>query len=99
MKKLLLLIATTFAFQASFATTLTVNSLAATNTGSGNSGTLRYCMNIATITPGGPHTIVFSVAGTIAIGSNTNVLPNITSTGLTIDGTTAPGYSGLPVIT
>jgi PKD repeat protein len=98
MKKLLLLVSLIAVLEPSFASTFTVNSLAATNTGSGNSGTLRYCMNIATITPGGPHTIVFSVAGTIAIGSDANLLPNITSSGLFIDGTTAPGFVDAPVV-
>lgn len=98
MKKLVLLFSILFTLQSSFATTFTVNSLAATNTGAANSGTLYYCMNIATITPGGPHTIVFSVAGTIPIAMNANVLPNITSSGLMIDGTTAPGYAGVPVV-
>lgn len=98
MKFFLLISSILLSSQLSFGATFTVNSLAATNTGSGLSGTLRWCMTTATITPGGPHTINFSVAGTIAILNDNNVLPNITSAGLTIDGTTAPGYSTVPVI-
>ncbi len=98
MKKLLLISSILLSSQLSFGATFTVNSLAATNTGSASSGTLRYCINTATITPGGPHTINFSVAGTIAILTDVNVLPTITSPGLTIDATTAPGYSTVPVI-
>jgi hypothetical protein len=98
MKFFLLISSILLSSQLSFGATFTVSSLAATNTGSGLSGTLRWCMTTATITPGGPHTINFSVAGTIAILNDNNVLPNITSAGLTIDGTTAPGYSTVPVI-
>jgi parallel beta-helix repeat protein len=98
MKKLLLISSILLSGQLAFGTIFTVNSLANTNTGTGTTGTLRFCMNIATITPGGPHTITFSVAGTIAILSDPNVLPTITSTGLIIDGTTAPGYAGIPLI-
>lgn len=92
------LLLTLFLFPiAAQAATFTVNSLANTNTGSGSTGTLRYCLTMATITPGAPHTINFSVAGTIAIVADANALPNITQA-TTIDGTTAPGYAGSPVI-
>ena len=78
----------------SHAAVFTVNSLANTNTGTGNSGTLLYCINQANLTTG-PHTIDFSVAGTISI--NTSALPALTKE-ITLDGTTAPGYAGVPVV-
>jgi parallel beta-helix repeat protein len=78
------------------ATVYTVNSLATTNTGSGNSGTLYYCISQANFVTG-PHTINFSVAGTIAISSPSSVLPALVKE-ITIDGSTAPGYAGTPVV-
>jgi hypothetical protein len=59
----------------------TVNSLDDTNTGSGTSGTLRYCITQANASSGAD-TINFSVNGTITLTSN---LPNITDS-LTING-------------
>ncbi|HEX8999259.1 MAG TPA: choice-of-anchor Q domain-containing protein, partial [Blastocatellia bacterium] len=59
----------------------TVNSLDDTNTGSGTSGTLRYCIT-QTNALGGADTINFSVNGMITLTSN---LPNITDS-LTING-------------
>jgi hypothetical protein len=98
MKKTLLSLALLLlSFSSLWAATFTVNSLANTNTGAGSSGTLRFCLNMATITPGAPHTINFSVAGTIAIVSDANALPAITQA-TTIDATTAPGYAGTPVV-
>lgn len=79
-----------------FANIYDVNSLAATNTGTGTSGTLRYCITQANLSLG-PHTINFSVAGTISINSSSNMLPAL-SKEITIDATTAPGYAGVPVI-
>ena len=79
-----------------FATTYTVNSLAITNTGIGNNGTLLYCMSQANMSIG-PHIINFSVAGTIAINNASALLPTVVQA-LTIDGTTAPGYEGTPVV-
>lgn len=76
-----------------FATVYEVNSTAATNTGTGTSGTLLYCINQANNSTG-PHTINFSVAGTISPNS---ALPALNEA-ITIDGTTAPGYSGTPVM-
>ncbi len=61
--------------------TYTVNSLDDTNTGSGLSGTLRYCITQANASSGAD-TINFSVNGTIILTSN---LPNITDS-LTING-------------
>lgn len=89
------LIFLSFAFN-SRATTYTVNSLANTNTGTGTSGTLRYCINQANGSIG-PHLINFSVAGTIPISSNAVVLPTLTRA-ITIDATTAPGYISTPVV-
>jgi Peptidase family C25/Right handed beta helix region len=67
----------------------TVNSLADTNSGSGTSGTLRFCINAAN-TAGGTNTITFSVNGTITLTAS---LPNINNN-LTIDG---PGPSLLTI--
>ena len=79
-----------------FSTAYSVNSLAITNTGSGNSGTLLYCITQANMSVG-PHVLSFSVAGTIAINNPSGLLPTITQA-VTIDGTTAPGYAGSPVV-
>ena len=91
----ILLVAILFSASAK-ATIYTVNSLANTNTGAGTSGTLLYCITQANLSVG-PHTINFSVAGTIAINNPSAVLPTITQA-VTIDGTTAPGYVNTPVI-
>lgn len=48
------------------ATVFDVNSAASTNTGSGTSGTLLYCISQANQSAG-PHTINFRVAGTISV--------------------------------
>jgi parallel beta-helix repeat protein len=95
MKRLLSLLLLCLPF-VSPATTFTVNSLANTNTGAGTSGTLRYCVNQANLSAG-PHTINFSVAGTINIAADANVIPTL-ARAITIDGSTAPGFSGTPVI-
>ncbi|MEW6467557.1 MAG: T9SS type A sorting domain-containing protein [Bacteroidota bacterium] len=94
MKKTLLI----FAFAAtgavhSRATVFTVNSLANTNTGTGTSGTLYYCISQANMATG-PHTINFSVAGTISVNA---ALPTLIQA-ITIDATTAPGYTNTPVV-
>lgn len=78
------------------ATVYDVNSLATTNTGIGNSGTLYYCITKANQSTG-PHTINFSIAGTIAISTSGSVLPVLTKQ-IIINATTAPGYAGIPVI-
>ena len=49
-------------------TAYTVNSVADTNTGTGTSGTLRYCLNQANT--GSGNTITFGVAGTITLSSS-----------------------------
>jgi hypothetical protein len=76
------------------ATTYDVNSLDDTNNGSGTNGTLRYCINQANASAG-PHVINFSVAGTITVSSSS--LPSLNKA-ITIDGSTAPGYAGTPVV-
>ncbi|HUM48195.1 MAG TPA: NosD domain-containing protein, partial [Chitinophagales bacterium] len=78
------------------ATVFDVNSLASTNTGTGSSGTLRYCITQANLSAG-PHSINFSVAGTISINSSTVLLPVLTKQ-IVINAGTAPGYSGIPVV-
>jgi len=79
-----------------FATVYDVNSLGNTNSGSGTSGTLLYCVSQANLSAG-PHAINFSVAGTISINSTASLLPALNQS-ITIDGSTAPGYAGSPVI-
>jgi CSLREA domain-containing protein len=84
------------------AATFTVNSLldaSDANTAdnlcstSGGVCTLRAALQQANVTPG-TDSIAFSVSGTIAPGSS---LPSITQP-LTIDGSTAPGFPGTPII-
>ncbi len=70
--------------------TFTVTSL-----GNSGTGTFREAIISANAQPG-PDTIDFGVAGTIRIARN--ALPAITSP-VTIDGTTAPGFLGSPVVT
>jgi hypothetical protein len=77
------------------ATVYDVNSLDVSNTGSGTSGTLRYCISQANQSAG-PHVINFSVAGTISI-TNSSGLPSLNQS-ITIDASTAPGYAGTPVV-
>jgi len=90
MKKLYSLIALVTLFTINTqATVFTVTSLANTNT----VGTLFYCISQANMSIG-PHTINFSIAGTIAVNTQ---LPTLTQA-ITIDGTTAPGYSNTPVV-
>lgn len=79
------------------ATNYEVNSLATSNTGTGTSGTLRYCITQANQSIG-PHTINFSIAGSISISSSSFLLPALNKQ-IIIDATTAPGYAGIPVVT
>src|SRR5947208_2971374 len=60
----------------------------------GGAGSLRQAILDANAAPGAD-TIAFSVAGTIQITNGS--LPNITDA-VTIDGTTAPGFAGSPVV-
>ncbi|MBX7141344.1 MAG: T9SS type A sorting domain-containing protein [Chitinophagales bacterium] len=99
MKKLYLYLSATCMFcfftPSVFATVYDVNSLDVSNTGSGTSGTLRYCISQANQSAG-PHVINFSVAGTISI-TNNSALPSLNQS-ITIDASTAPGYAGTPVV-
>ncbi len=90
---LIMLLASPFVSTKIFANVYDVNSNADTNTGNGNSGTLRWCINQANGLSG-PHTINFSIAGTITLTSSLPVL----NQSITIDGSTAPGFTDLPVI-
>lgn len=83
--------------------TYTVNSLLDANVGVGNAGTLRYVLNQAntnnTGTAASPDVIQFATVGAINVGSTTGVaLPAMTDIAV-LDGTTAPGYAGFPLIT
>jgi hypothetical protein len=84
--------------------TFTVNNLADTNTGdpTTNMGTLRWVINQANAdkfgTAAAPDKIVFIVAGPINVGSSAlGSLPALTDIAI-IDGTSAPGYAGTPVV-
>lgn len=68
-----------------------------TNTSDSGAGTLRQAITAANASPGAD-LITFSIAGTgVKTFTVSNVLPQISDT-VTIDGTTQPGYSGLPLI-
>ena len=72
-----------------------------TNTSDSGAGSLRQAITDANGAGAGPHSVTFNISGSgvhaIALSS---ALPTITvaSGGLTIDGTTQPGYSGTPVV-
>jgi hypothetical protein len=68
---------------------------AVTSLGDAGAGTLRQAIVQSNGTPG-PDMIQFDVAGTIRLGRAS--LPSITDP-VTIDGTTAPGFAGSPVVT
>lgn len=76
------------------ASTFTVTTTA-DNVSSPATGSLRRAIEQAN-TAGGTNTIAFSVTGTITLAGE---LPVIQDDGLTIDGTSAPGYAGTPVVT
>jgi hypothetical protein len=87
-------------------TTYTVTSLLDTNTGVGDAGTLRYVLNQAntnhTGTAASPDLIQFATgSGTIDVNAaNGGALPGLASNEVAvIDGTTATGYNGTPIIT
>lgn len=65
------------------------------NLGDSGSGSLRQAMIDANSTPG-PDDIDFSVAGVVHVGPTS--LPALSDT-VAIDGTTAPGFAGAPVVT
>jgi Domain of unknown function (DUF4214) len=87
-------------------TMYTVNSLLDTNTGTGNSGTLRYVMNLAntnhTGTAASPDQVQFTTGGgTIMVGADTlgASLPALANNEVAIiDGTTEAGYNGVPLV-
>jgi hypothetical protein len=72
-----------------------------TNTNDSGAGSLRQAITDANGAGAGPHSVTFNITGSgvhaIALAS---AVPTITvpSGGLTIDGTTQPGYAGTPVI-
>lgn len=88
-------------------TVYTVDSLLDASTGQGDSGTLRYVLNLAntnhTGTAEAPDLIEFATgSGTISVGADTAGagLPALASNEVaTIDATTATGYAGVPLIT
>ncbi len=86
-------------------TTYTVNSLLDTNTGIGNTGTLRFVLNQAnanhTGTAASPDLIQFATGnGTINVDSaNGGPLSLASDEVAVIDATTATGYGGTPIIT
>jgi hypothetical protein len=97
--KILTAIIFSLIIQVSYGATFTVNTLTDVATGTGVTGSLRYCITTANATPGAtaaaPHIINFSVAGTITVGSN---LP-IFTTPIYVNGSSAPGYAfWVPVI-
>jgi hypothetical protein len=86
-------------------TIYTVTSLLDTNTGSGDSGTLRYVLNQVnanhTGTAASPDSIQFAVSGTISVdAANGGALPGLASDEVAdIDGMSAPGFNGTPLVT
>ena len=87
-------------------TTYTVNSLFDTNTGAGNSGTLRFVLNLAntnhTGTAATPDIIQFTTGGgSIMVGADSlgASLPALANNEVAIiDGTTESGYNGTPLV-
>jgi len=82
-----------------YATIYTVNSSADDMSGSGTSGTLRYCISTLNGDAAIPHTVNFNISGTAPfIITLTSDLPAITKSGTIIDGTTQSGYASVPVV-
>jgi hypothetical protein len=82
------------------ASSLAAATFTVTNTNDSGNGSLRQAVTDANGGGAGPHTIVFNILGsgvqTIALSSS---LPMASvAGGLTIDGTTQPGYAGTPLI-
>jgi len=71
------------------------------NTNDSGAGSLRQAITDANAGGAGPHTIAFNVPGSgvhaIALAS-TLPTASVTTGGLTIDGTTQPGYAGKPIV-
>src|SRR5215831_20548565 len=86
------------AFAARFAAAATFTVI---NTNDSGTGSLRQAITDANGAGAGPHTIAFNIPGsgvqTITLSSSlpAEVVP---SGGLTIDGTTQPGYAGSPLV-
>jgi len=78
------------------ATATITDMLMVTNLNDRGEGSLRWTMANANAHPG-PDTIRFAVAGTISVGSALPALDDGTG-GTRIDGTSAPGYSGVPLV-
>ncbi len=72
-----------------------------TNTNDSGSGSLRQAITDANGAGAGPHTITFNIPGSgVHTISPSTGLPaiSVSSGGLTIDGTTQPGYAGSPLV-
>ncbi len=72
-----------------------------TNTNDSGVGSLRQAITDANGAGAGPHTIAFDIPGssvqTITLASALPIL-DVSSGGVTVDGTTQPGYAGSPLI-
>jgi CSLREA domain-containing protein len=81
------------------AATLTVDTLTDEADGSCSDGdcSLRDAIALAN-SNAGPDTIGFDVTGTITVSAALGCLPSLEDDGTTIDGTTAPGYAGTPLV-
>lgn len=77
-------------------TDLAAENFVVTNLNDGGEGSLRWAISSANTNPG-PDIIEFTTGGTINVLSPLPALSD-TSGGTTIDGTTAPGYSGVPIV-
>ncbi|MES1222333.1 MAG: hypothetical protein ABUT20_42965, partial [Bacteroidota bacterium] len=75
-----------------FSTIYTVNSNSDANTGSGTSGTLRWCINQVNADAATPHLVQFNIASSgVQVITLTSALPTLTRSNVTIDGYTEPG--------
>lgn len=81
--------------------TAVVGSTVVTNTSSSGPGSLRNAIDAANATPG-PDTITFAINGATpgqpAVIALASTLPILTSNNTVIDGTTMPGYAGVPLV-
>ena len=88
-------------FGATSTATTTANIIAGTavtNTGDSGPGSLRQAILNANAA-GSPRTITFAIPGTgVQTITPLSPLPNLTTAGTVIDGTTQPGYAGSPLI-
>lgn len=92
MKRLLLFVAILVISFKAYSAVYTVNSNGDTNTGSGTSGTLRWCINQVNADAATPHTIAFNIASSgLQTITLTSALPTLTRSDVTIDGYTEPG--------